>query len=254
MMLDLQKASVLKRVSAWILDGIALLILTVGVCALLSSVLNIDQHSADLEAHYERYETAYGVKFEITQDAYEAMSKEQQENYDAAYKALIEDKDAMYSYNMVLSLTLIVVSIGILLAHLVLEFGVPMFLGNGQTLGKKVFGLGVMRTHGIKMNGVAMFIRTFLGKYTLETMIPVLVVIMLMFNMTGLMGTLLVLGIGVTQVVLMIVTRTNATIHDLLADCVVVDLSSQMIFEDEEELLEYKKRMSAENAARESYF
>ena len=46
----------------------------------------------------------------------------------------------------------------------------------------------------------------------------------------------------------------NCAIHDLLADCVVVDLSSQLIFDTEEELLEYKKRMSAENAAQQSYF
>jgi uncharacterized RDD family membrane protein YckC len=155
---------------------------------------------------------------------------------------------------MMINLTLTVVSVGILLSYLVLEFAVPMLLKNGQTVGKKIFGLGVMRVHGVKMNGVAMFIRTFLGKYTLETMIPVLVVIMLLFNMTGLMGTLLVLGIGLTQIIMMIVTRTNSTIHDMLADCVVVDLSSQMIFDTEEELLDYKKRMSAENAARESYF
>ena len=254
MMFDLQKASVLKRVSAWILDGILLLVLTVGICSLLSGLLGVDQHTTDLEAYYAKYETEYGVKFEITQAEYEALSQTQRENYDAAYKALIEDKDAMYSYNMMVSLTLTVVSLGILLAFLGLEFAVPMLFKNGQTVGKKIFGLGVMRVHGVKMNGVAMFIRTFLGKYTLETMIPVLVVMMLLFNMTGLMGTLLVLGIGLAQIILMIVTRTNSTIHDLLADCVVVDLSSQMIFDTEEELLEYKKRMSAENAARESYF
>lgn len=254
MMLDLQKASVLKRASAWLLDVILLLILVVGICSGLSALLGVDQHSTDLEAHYARYETEYGVKFSITQEEYAAMTEEGRANYDAAYEALIADKEAMYSYNMVLNLTLIVVSIGILLGYLILEFAVPMFLGNGQTVGKKIFGLGVMRVHGVKMNGVAMFIRTLLGKYTLETMIPVLVVIMLMFNVTGLMGTLLVLGIGIAQIIMMIVTRTNSTIHDLLADCVVVDLSSQLIFDTEEELLEYKKRMSAENAAQQSYF
>ena len=179
MMFDLQKASVLKRVSAWILDGILLLILAVGICSLLSAVLGVDQHTADLEAYYAKYENEYGVKFEITQTEYEALSQTQRENYDAAYKALIEDKDAMYSYNMMVTLTLTVVSLGILLSFLVLEFVVPMLLHNGQTVGKKIFGLGVMRVHGVKMNGVAMFIRTFLGKYTLETMIPVLMILMM---------------------------------------------------------------------------
>lgn len=253
-MLDLQKASILKRISAWFLDVILVAILVAGVASLISGVVGFDDYGDELENYYEQYEKQYGVVFEITQEEYTAMSEAEQANYDAAYEALISDEGAMYTYNMVLNLTLMIVSLSILVAFLILEFAVPMLLGNGQTVGKKIFSLGVMRTHGVKMNGVAMFIRAILGKYTIETMIPVLIVIMLMFNMTGLFGTLLVLALGIAQIVLMIVTRTNSAIHDLLSDSVVVELSSQMIFDTEDDLLEYKKRMSAENAAQSSYF
>lgn len=253
-MADLQKASILKRISAWLLDMVLMMILIVGAASLLSGIVGFDRHGEDLENYYTQYETQYGVDFDITQEEYEAMSAEDQENYDAAYAALIANEDVLYTYNMVLNLTLVLVSVSILAAHLVLEFAVPMILGNGQTVGKKIFGLAVMRTHGVKINGVAMFIRAILGKYTLETMIPVLVLIMLMFNLTGIMGTLLIFGILIANLVIMIVTRTNSMIHDLLADCVVVDFSSQMIFASEEDLLEYKKRMSAENAEKQSYF
>lgn len=253
-MLDLQKASFLKRVSAWILDVILLMTLVVGIASAISAVVGFDAQGQKLESYYNQYEDEYGVTFEIAQEEYEAMSQEEKANWDAAYAALIADEGAMYTYNMVLTLTLLVVSLSILLSYLILEFAVPLLFGNGQTVGKKIFNLAVMRTHGVKMNALAMFIRTLLGKYTLETMIPVLVLIMLMFNMTGIMGTILVLAILIAQVVLMIVTKTNSTIHDLLADCVVVDLASQMIFESDEELLAYKKKMSAENASQSKYF
>ena len=254
MIYDLQKASILKRISAWILDMVVLMIIVVGAASLISGLTGFDDYGAQLENHYATYEEEYGVVFEITEEEYNALSEEDQANYDAAYNALIADESVLRTYNMVVWLSLLVVSLGILIGYAVAEFVIPLVLKNGQTIGKKIFGIAVMRTNGVRIGTVSLFIRTFIGKYTIETMIPALVVLMLIFNVTGLMGTLLVLGIGVAQLVLLFVTRTNATIHDLLADAVVVDLSSQMIFESEEDLLDYKKRMSAENAAQASYF
>jgi len=254
MKLDLQKASILKRLSAWLLDFIVLCIAVVGFASVISAVSGYDGYSESLEAHYAHYEKEYGVKFEITEEEYNAMTPEQKENYDAAYEALIANKDAMHDYNMVLSLSVLVISLGLLLGYLLTEFIIPMLLGNGQTIGKKVFALAVMRTEGVKINGISLFIRTILGKYTIETMIPVLMLIMLLFNISGLFGIILALGIGVVQIVLLISTPTNALIHDKLADTVVVDLSSQMIFDSTEALLEYKKRIAADEATKQSYF
>lgn len=254
MIYDLQKASILKRISAWLLDMVVLMIVIVGAASLISGLTGFDDYGAELENYYARYESEYGVTFEITGEEYEAMTEAERANYDAAYNALIADEGAMYTYNMVIWLSLLVVSLGILAGYVVTEFVIPLILKNGQTVGKKIFGIAVMRTNGVQIGTVSLFIRTFIGKYTIETMIPALVVLMLLFNMTGLMGTVLVLGIGIAQLVLLFVTRTNSVIHDLLADAVVVDLSSQMIFESEEDLLDYKKRMSAENAAQASYF
>ena len=59
---------------------------------------------------------------------------------------------------------------------------VPLKLGNGQTIGKKVFGIGVMRVDGVQLTTIQLFIRTILGKFTLETMIPVYIVLMIFFN------------------------------------------------------------------------
>ena len=44
----------------------------------------------------------------------------------------------------------------------------------------------------------------------------------------------------------MIATKTNSTIHDILAKTVVVDLSSQMIFDSEEAMIDYKTKLHAE--------
>ena len=251
---DIQKATFWKRFAAWLLDFILLAVLATGVMYLASIILGCDRYIDQVNDAYSHYEEAYGISFEVKQEEYEAFTDEQRQNWDDAYQALINDDDAMYAYNMMVNLILVMATAGILIAMLILHFVIPLILKNGQTIGKKIFGIAVMRTNSVQIGAVSLFTRALLGKYTLETMIPVLVVLMLMFNVTGLMGTLLVLAIGIAQVVMLCVTKTNSLIHDKLADTVVVDLASQMIFATEEDLLDYKKRMSADNAAQASYF
>lgn len=254
MIYDIQKASILKRVSAWLLDTILLLIVVAGLAGLISAIVDYDSYNTKLGDYYASYEQEYGVTFNITHEEYEALTSEQRDSYDTAYDALIADDDVLYVYNMLINLTLVIVTFSILVGYLLLEFAVPIWLKNGQTVGKKVFGIAVIRTNGVRMNHVSLFIRTVLGKFTIETMIPVLVVIMLLFNMVGLFGTILVFGLLAVQLALLIATHTNSLIHDKLADTVAVDLSSQLIFDTEQDLIEYKKRVSAEEAAKKSYF
>ena len=45
----------------------------------------------------------------------------------------------------------------------------------------------------------------------------------------------------VLQIGVMIATKTNSSIHDLLSDTVVVDFACQQIFDTEEELIAYKQ-------------
>lgn len=253
MRFDLQKASMSKRISAFLFDFIMLGSLIVGVGYLLSSVLHYDSYVQALTDAYDRYETSYSVDFETSRDAYLAMTPEEQDNFDAAYEALIGDKEAMANYNMVINLSMIIISISVLAGYLVLEFAVPLWLKNGQTFGKKIFGIGVMHTSGIQITPMLLFFRTILGKYTLETMVPLLLLMMIFFNTIGLLGTIILGLLLLLQIILVIATNTNSFLHDILAKTVVVDLSSQLIFKDGAALLAYKKEMHAEEVARQSY-
>lgn len=250
---DLQKANLWKRIAAWMFDLILTGTLMVGLTFLISLLLGYDGYSASLESAYARYEGEYAITFHITQEEYQAMSEVQRQNYDAAYRALTEDEEAMYAYNMTLNLSLVMITGGILLAMVILDLVVPLLFGNGQTLGKKIFSLGVMRTDGVKMNNMQLFVRTILGKFTIETMIPVYVLLMLFWGISDLTGTLLLFGLGVAQIVIMAVTKTDSLVHDLLAGTVVVDISSQRIFRTTEDLIAFQKKIAAERAARQSY-
>lgn len=240
MLTDLQKASLLKRASAFILDFILLVILISGVSLGLSALLGFDSYSSSLESLYTKYETEHGISFDIALSEYEAMSEEERAKYDAAYEEFLADDEAVYVYNMLSNLTLMITSISILFSYIILEFVVPLVIGNGQTVGKKVFSLGVMRTDGIKLSSISLFIRTVLGKYTIETMVAVFIVLMLYFGTLGFVGVAVLALLLILQIVLIIVTKTNSPIHDLLSNTVVVDLNSQKIFDSEEALLKYK--------------
>lgn len=250
--MDLQKASSWKRIAAWILDMVLLCVLAVGAAYLLSGVLGYDAYDQKLQAAYDRYEKQYGVDFHIDQTDYEAMTDAERANFDAAYDALNADTEAIHAYNMIVNLSLLLTTLGILLAMLVLEFAVPLMLKNGQTIGKKCFSLGVVRTDGVKMNTLQLFTRTFLGKYTIETMIPVYIVQMLFWGSMDATGFLL-LALLIAQVICIAVTRTNSAIHDLLAGTVVVDIASQKVFESTQDLIDYTKRIHAERAQRQEY-
>ncbi len=250
---DLQKASMWKRLSAGLFDTILVGIVIVGAALLLSAITGYDGYSDTVSESFAAYEQQYGVVFEMTEEEYSAMSAAERERYSEAYDALCRDEEAMFAYNMLVNLTLLITSLSVLAGFLVMEFAIPLFLGNGQTLGKKIFGICLMRTDGIRITAPLLFIRTVLGKYTIETMVPALIIVMIFFNMIGIVGTLVLALILVLQLVVLAATRTNSMIHDLLAKTVVVDYLSQRIFRDEEELIEYKKKLHAERAARQEY-
>lgn len=249
MIYDLQKAGVLKRAAAWLLDIILLVVLACGIGMILSAALNYDQHSQALEACYERYEKEFGIDF----DVYADLTEEEQARFEAANAALQKDTQALKAYNMVVNLSLTIVSLSILLSYLALEFAVPLFFGNGQTMGKKVFGIGLIRVDGVKISTFALFVRTVLGKYTVETMIPVLMAMMIFIGTIGILGPAIVLGLLILQVALIITSPTNSALHDHMAATVAVDLASQMIFATPEELVEYKKQVHAEQVKKQSY-
>lgn len=254
---DLQRASMWKRISAWLFDGILLVSVVVLFGTILSAILGFDGYYNRLDQAYEKYETQYGIDFEITQEAYEAMTEQEKADYqavyDRAYEALVADEDAMHVYGMVVNLTMLIMSISILLGVLVMEFIIPLCFKNGQTLGKKIFSIGLMRADSIQLTTVQLFIRTILGKYAVEIMVPVFVVILLFLGAMDVIGLAILAGLLVAQIICLLATRERKAIHDLLSGTVVVDIASQRIFRSSQELIDYTKKVHAERAARQDY-
>ena len=103
-----------------------------------------------------------------------------------------------------------------------------------------------MRTDGVKVTPLILLIRTLLGKFTLETMIPIYLIMMIFFGGIGLLGTIIVLGIFTLQCFLLSSTQARSAIHDLLAKTVVVDMHSQLIFNTPQDAMAFRSKHHAE--------
>ena len=365
MIFDIQKASLTKRLTAFILDVILFAVFATGFAWIIGLVCDYDTHLdcsvANQEAYTTYYQRFYDVDFSkqddklsdadkaiwdahtepfnalvqndssinieidklleyrtkylnshsvdlfATQKEYDEFTAEQKEAWKSAYTACQEELRATYGENallmkpisyvlkfesqydtdltanksdikkpelraynkaftkctrgltkdvpygqrmmMVLSFTILIISLSILLSMALLEFGVPLIFKNGQTLGKKVFGIAVMHENGVKVNTITMFIRTFLGKYAVETMSPALL-ILLLFMGNGAISIIVFALIILFEIVLFIWKKdTRPFIHDVFAKTVCVDLASQMIFENEEEMLAFRRATYAEKSS-----
>ena len=246
MKFTLQKATLWKRFSALLFDIILTAILIVGFCAVTSLIVGYDQHNAKLSARYEYFETEYGVQFDISDEEFEKLSDMQKGQYELAKKALAEDKEIQTLYKQLFTKTLVILTVGCFLGVLVWDFIIPLFLKNGQTLGKKIFGTAVIRTNGVKITTQVLFIRAMIGTFAFETMFPILLVAMIFFGLLGSVGIITLALFYILQIGVICATYTNSAIHDMLCDTVVVDFSSQLIFENEEERVEFIRRQQEE--------
>ena len=267
---DIQKAGMWKRISAALLDIVVLIIIAEAFILLFSWMTGFSNYLKEYDALEneladiaEEYYKEYGVDVELITNSEEfgKLSKEEQETYkvivNAADEAFKKDSKVMEIYyeqndvlSEIISRLLIVVTFPILIAFVILEFVLPVIFKNGQTLGKKAFGIAVMRVDGIKVTPFMMFARGVLGKCTFGLLIPIYLIIMVIFSILDIrLGAIVLLAILIAQIVIFFATKNRTPVHDLLAQTIAVDMSSQMIFDTPEERDEYYKRIASESAA-----
>ena len=254
---DFQKPNIWKRISAAFLDIVLVVMVAVLVAWLIFTALGSQGYSDKLDVKNAEYAEKYGIvateekpylRMDPTTEEYEKFTEEERKALEDAYLALNNDAEALKLLEMLLSIILLTMTFSVLISQMIFEFVIPLIFGNGQTVGKKVFGIGVMREDGVKVTAPLMFIRALLGKYTIETMIPIYLFILIQFGLMGVIAYLVIALILITQVVAVCATRTHSAIHDKFSRTVTVDFQSQKIFDTVEEMVEYKQRIHKESA------
>ena len=279
-MYELKRIGIVKRASAWLLDAILLAVLVTGFMFVISLICNFsgeqekyftasEQWEEFTEEYGESIAGYFGCTFEKEGDS--RVMRKDGEVY--SFVAVMNDFDSLngefdltnpyaaevanayevykdfvikpigelYAQNNYLfSLLFMMVSVGVALAYLVLEFILPLIFKNGQTVGKNVFGICLVRANCVKMGNVQLFARTFIGKFAIETMFPVLLVFMVFFGWLGWLGIILPVALFALNAILFLFTKNKTPIHDILVGTVAVDSKIQVIFQSEEELVKTK--------------
>ena len=252
----------LKRLSAFLFDFIMRMVCIAGFAVLFSAILGYDAKAdryQEVSDKYEELRETYFEKYDIayTHEEQEKMSPEEKAAFDERYNSALSefqnDSEVLNTYaektwleKMTQNLVLLMITLSVLMGYLILEFAVPLFLKNGQSLGKKMFGIGVMRDDGVKITPTMLFVRSILGKCTIEALVPIAIIALVLLGNAGMLGLVALLLLAAFEMFLMVRTDTNSTIHDVLSYSVAVDLASQMIFDTEEDLIAYKNRIHAE--------
>ncbi len=254
MKFDLQKADLWKRISAFLFDFILLIIVITGIAAAASAILNYDKYYDIIEESKTKIYEHYGADVDITPEEYEKLTPDEKKKHEDAENTFLTDPNANYAYYMIQQLMLAITSISIVVGCFLMEFIVPLFLNHGRTLGKRIFGLAVIRTNGVKISGQAHFIRSVIGKTVIEILVPIFLIILTSTGKLGILGIILLLLLVALEIFALVKTKnTRSTIHDLISDTVVVDMPSQIIFDSEEALAEYKAKIHAETVANADY-
>ncbi len=277
MSFSIQKANFWKRFSAWLFDTVILVVLALSISLLTFEIFV----AKPKEVYTEKFNISRAYQLEVakqmdftplltteqykklpeeekgdylSQEVYDKFSKEEKAAYDAekeAYiKALNADERALALYNDALQAQTsfylkdaLSYALSLFVATLIWHFILPLFLKQGRSVGKRVFGLAVIRTNQVKASNAVLFIRCMIGLYAIETIFPIF-----LFLIGGTLGIVLLVAFFVMQIAVMFKTDTNSSIHDLLTDTVVVDMASQKIYQTQEERIEAQKAQAAEKA------
>ena len=254
MSISIQKANFWKRVSAWLVDVVLTIVLSMAFALGTSSILNYEKIYNEYSAIVTEYEKEFGIT--LDQEEYDKLSETDKKAYDAKQQemdvALSKNEKAMSLRSALSSLIFTIVAISLSLSILVAHFIIPLFFKDGKTLGKKVFGLAVIRTNGVKLSTPVLFARSIVGLLAIETLAVMLLCTMGIAG-KNIIALIAALGVQILQVFVMLKTPHRASIHDLLADTVVVDFASQRIFESQEELLAAIAEEQAKEAAEAPY-
>ena len=114
----------------------------------------------------------------------------------------------------------------IMLAGLITYVIIPYFIKNGQSVGKKIFKLGLANYDGYKMNNYQLLLR----------FVPAFIVIasfLIPIWSTVFMALIIPIAVLLISFALMMASPKRAALHDFAARTIVIDYESSTIFKNE---------------------
>jgi uncharacterized RDD family membrane protein YckC len=227
----IQSASLSKRFSAFLTDIFVFALLFLLTARLFSVLFGYDGGRHSLEDAYQSYADKYGISLDITEEEFEKLSSSQKELYYLADEEIAKDSDLNALYKRIMILGISTLTASILLSCIISELIIPLFLKNGQTLGKKAFGIALTDKSSRKIKNSALFIRAMLGKFLLGYFLFALCIYMTLFGIFTPFPSLILILVFFFNAILCLLTKNKISLADILSGTVVCDLECQIIRE-----------------------
>ncbi len=218
----MEKYPFMKRAFAAAIDILLIALLTVFIAMPMSSLTGYKQARSDVDNLFSYMEQTYGVRFNLTAQELANLTEEQSHRYEEAFAFFAGDEENVRTYNRMVLGSYMTVLGSILIAVLILELAVPLILKDGQTAGKKLMGLVVIRMDGSPINALRLIARAVLGKFLVEIAVPVFTILEMYNGITGSRSFLMVMGLFILPAACMILTKERRLIHDFLSGSRVV--------------------------------
>jgi len=217
----------LKRAFAGAIDVLLIAILTVFIAMPMSKLTGFESARADVGAVSARIKEESGISADLTPQEYQNLTDEQIQKYEAGWIEYFNEEENIRTYNRMVVGSYLTVLGSILVAVLILELAIPLFLGDGQTLGKKMMGLVVIRMSGEQVDTLGIIARALLGKYLVEIAVPVFTVLAIYNGNSSGRSSFMIVGLFLAQAACMGLTRERRLIHDFLSGTRVVAAESE---------------------------
>ena len=223
----MEKHPFMKRAFAGAIDVLLIAILTVFIAMPMSSLTGYKQARADVDSMLSSMEQAYGVRFNLTPRELQELTEEQSKKYEEAFAWFAGSEENVRTYNRMVLGSYTTVLGSVLVAVLILELAVPLFFGNGQTLGKKLMGLVVIKMDTSPVDALGMIARAVLGKFLVEIAVPVFTILAIYNGNSGARSSFMIIGLFLVQAACMGLTKERRLIHDFLSGTRVVSADSE---------------------------
>lgn len=237
----------IKRIAAWIVDFIIVIVLATGFAFLTSLIY-----------HYDDYYNTYiekQIQYELYVEADEGTLTFQGKNYvlysslDGHNDELLKeremacgnDEEFKFANHKVLMGQIIIPITGAFASLLVCEFILPLCFKHGRTIGLFFFGIGYVTEEDIDVKIKNVFIRFLFGKFIVDVFIPFTGILLVIMNTGyGIIGLVCLLGIPIANIVLLLSSKDKRGIHDFIARMKPCDNTCQIYIKTTEELAKCK--------------
>ena len=250
----IQRASLFKRLAAFLLDIILCSILTLGIATVMSNLVKYDALSDKLQDKYIEFnvgtmdETGMITlcEFPIQQEGESDEDYINRCNEDSCYQSYLnftKDEEVKQLQADLFQKTLIITSLSLLLATALVYLLFPLLFKNGQTLGMKFVQEGLVTNKGVKVEFTHVFLRWSMGIFVIETMIPIYSLIYILLTGQGIaILAIFNLLLLLLNLVIYVLTPNHIFIHDLIGGTCVIDMNTQVIANSIEEAEDNIKR------------